>query len=301
MKPGSTFSTAAVASLILFLASSSGAAAQTPGLAPAPLHRAYVEGQILRYRMKGVNESWHYSAEAAGIVKKDGNGAFYEEFSWSDMMTDRKPETLVASMAGYRQRLSLDPNVFPGTPNLNGVDPKMIGPVTDLMTFYVDYWLAAKFNQLRKPGDHFYFTNPTVPSWADGQRVIVGEDAIDFDMTLESVDTARGTAELEVRHVPPRQPKIHLAAPWMQAPQGSPANNWVQVTRTGDGQYLAAVGQENFDVRMTISLADGNILHGEMQNPVSTVERLCSDDKLMQCGEGKPHHILRVIEINLEL
>ena len=300
MKPGRMVATAPVALLLLTLALPSSVDAQAPGPAPAPLRRAYAEGQIVRYRMKGVNESWHYSAEATGIVKKDGNGPFYEDFGWSNLMTDGKPEVLAASMAGYRQRLSLDPNQFPGAPNLNGVHPKMIGPVTDLMTFYVDYWLAAKFNQLQKPGDHFYFANPTVPSWADGQRVLVGEDAIDFDMTLKSIDTAKGIAELEVKHVPPPQPKVHLAAPWMQAPQAGPANNWVEVTRTGDGQYRAAVGQENFDVHLTISLADGKILNGEMQNPVDTIQRSCSDAALTQCGEAKPHHILRTIEIDLE-
>lgn len=300
MKLGGTWATASAIVLIWLAEPWSGAAAQTPNVPPAPLHRAYAEGQILHYRMKGVNEAWHYSAEATGIVKKDGNGAFYEEFAWSNLVSEGKPEPLSAGMAGYRQRLSLDPGVFPGAPNLTGVDPKMIGPVTDLMTFYVDYWLAAKFNQLQKPGDHFTFANPTVPSWADGQHVIVGEDAIDFDMSLKSVDPAKGIAELEVRHVPPSQLKVHLPASWMQAPQGSPPPNWVQVSRAAGGQYLAAVGQETFDVRLTISLADGKILHGEMQNPVETIERSCSDDKLTQCGEAKPHHILRAIEIDLE-
>ena len=294
------FATHPAVVLALLLALPVPAYAQASGSAPAPLHRTYVEGETLHYRMTGTNESWRYSVEARSTVKKNGNGAFYEDFAWSNMMTGGKPETLSAGMAGYSQRLSLDPDQFPGAPNLTGVDPKMVGPVTDLMTFYVDYWLAAKFNQLQKPGDHFYFVNPSVPSWADGQRVLVGEDAIDFDMTLTSVDRAKGIAELEVRHVAPAQPKIHLAAPWMQAPQAGRATNWVEVKRTGEGKYLAAVGQESFDVRLTISLADGKILRGDMQNPVDTVERLCADAALTQCGEATPHHIMRTIQINLE-
>ena len=266
----------------------------------AALHRSYQEGQTLAYHMTGTNEAWHYTVEAKATVRKGANGAFYEDFSWSDMKTDGKPEALSVNMAGYTQRLSLDPNQFPAAPNLNGVDPKMVGPVTDMLTFYVDYWLAAKFNRLVKPGDHFYFSNPTIPSWADGQRVLVGEDAIDFDMTLVSVDTAKGTAELEVKHVPPAQAGVHLAAAWMQAAVGGRPNNWVQVTKTGDGQYLVGVGQETFDVHLTISLADGRILRGTMQNPVTTIERLCTDAALTQCGDAKPHNILRTIEIDLK-
>jgi len=266
----------------------------------SPIHRAYQEGQTLTYHMTGTNEAWHYTVEAKGTVEKGANGQFHEDFAWSGMKTDGKPEALSISMASYTQRLSLDPSLFPGAPDLNGVDPKMVGPVTDMMTFYVDYWLAAKFNRLVKPGDHFYFSNPTIPSWADGQRVVVGEDAIDFDMTLLSVDTAKGTAELEVKHVPPPQTEVHLAAPWMQAAPGGQPNNWVQVTKTSDGQYLAGVGQETFDVHLTISLPDGRILRGTMQNPVTTIERLCTDAALTQCADAKPHNILRTIEIDLE-
>ncbi len=164
------------------------------------------------------------------------------------------------------------------------------------MTFYVDLWLANKFNQLTKPGDHFYFQNPMTPSWADGARVRLGEDAIDFDMTLVGVDAAAGTAILEVRHVPPPQPRIHLPAAWMAAAVKGPAN-WVEVRKTADGTFSAAVGQESFDVTLTVSLADGHILHAEMTNPVKTVVRTCTDEALTQCGEAKPHDILRTIKL----
>ena len=36
-------------------------------------------------------------------------------------------------------------------------------------------------------------------SWADGTRVLVGEDAIDFDMTLKSMDAAAKTALVDGR------------------------------------------------------------------------------------------------------
>ncbi len=285
--------------LLAFVATLAPASSHAQDQNPA-LHRTYEEAQTLTYHMTGTNEAWHYTVEAKGTVKKGENGAFYEDFAWSDMKTDGRPEVLSINMASYNQRLSLDPVQFPGAPNLQGVDPKMVGPVTDMMTFYVDYWLAAKFNRLVKPGDHFYFSNPTIPSWADGQRVLVGEDAFDFDMTLLSVDTAKGTAELEVKHVPPPQAEVHLAAAWMQAKVGGQPNNWVQVTKTSEGQYLAGVGQETFDVHLTISLPDGRILRGSMQNPVTTIERLCTDSALTQCGDAKPHNILRTIEIELE-
>jgi hypothetical protein len=270
--------------------------------APAnPLHRQYREGEKLVYRMKGVNENWHYVIVADGVVKKDAAGKYFEEYQWTHMMSAGQPVELSAGSAEMRQRLTLDPDQNPSKPDLSKADPKTIGPITDMMTFYVDLWLAGKFGVLKKAGDHFYFRNPMPPSsWADGARVILGEDAIDFDMTLKSVDTAAGTALLEVKHVPPHDSALPLKAAWMQAPVGSGANNWVEVTKTPEGKYQAGVGEETFTVDVTVSLADGHIVSATMDNPVKTIERTCEDEALTKCGDTKPHAILRTIEIALE-
>jgi hypothetical protein len=34
-----------------------------------------------------------------------------------------------------------------------------------------------------------------------------------------------------------------------------------------------------------------------MENPVTTIERVCEDEALTKCGEAKRHEILRQIEI----
>ena len=168
------------------------------------------------------------------------------------------------------------------------------------MTFYADLWLANKLGQLKKAGDHFYFRNPMpASSWADGSHTLIGESAIDFDLTLKSVDTAAGTAVLVARHVPPEKSPVHLPAAWMQAPVGDAPNNWVGVTKQQDGKFLAAVGEENFTDEITISLSDGRILRASMENPVKTVERICEDQALTKCGEAKAHEIHREIEIAL--
>jgi hypothetical protein len=35
--------------------------------------------------MSGVNENWHYTIQADGVVKKDAAGVYFEEFQWSHM------------------------------------------------------------------------------------------------------------------------------------------------------------------------------------------------------------------------
>ena len=275
-------------------------AGQVPTQSHDPLQRQYHEGEALVYRMTAVNEAWHYTIQADGVVKKDATGAYYEEYRWSNMQSGGQPMQLSAETAAFRQRLSLDPNQNPSGPDLTKVDPRMIGPITDFMTFYVDMWLANKVGQLKKVGDHFYFRNPMpASSWADGTHVLIGESAIDFDMTLKTVDAAAGTAVLVVKHVPPEKSAVKLPAAWMQTPVGDLPNNWVGVQKEQDGRYTASVGEENVNVEIKVSLADGKILSATMDNPVKTIERTCEDLALTKCGEAKPHDILRKVEIVL--
>jgi hypothetical protein len=281
-----------------------GAAAMVAGQLPAqnhdPLQRQYHDGDALVYKMTGINEAWHYTIQADGVVKKDAGGAFYEEYRWSGMESGGQALPLSAEAAAFRQRITLDPNQNPSMPDLTKVDPKLIGPITDWMTFYSDLWLANKLGQLKKSGDHFYFRNPMpAASWADGSRVLVGESATDFDLSLKSVDAAAGTAVLVVRHVPPEKSAVQLPAAWMQAPVGDLPNNWVGVTKQQDGKFLAAVGQENFTDELKVSLSDGRILSASLDNPVKAVERICEDRALAKCGEAKAHEIYRKIEIVL--
>jgi hypothetical protein len=288
-----------LAVILLTCGSSNLSAAQTVPSDHNLLLRRYREGEKLTYHMKGINEDWHYEIQADGVVKKDSAGTYFEEYAWSNLVDNRKA-ILSPAMLDFRQQVTLDPNHRPAFPDLSHVDLKLIGPITDLMTFYGDLYLAAKTGKLANAGDHFYLKHGTPNSWADGTYVLTGEDAIDFDLTLKDVNRSDNTATLIVRHVPPEKPEIKLPADWMRKPVADTANNWVQVQRSKDGKYLAAVGKETFDVEIKLSLADGKILSGSLDNPLETIERECEDAALARCGDPKPHPIRRQIEISLE-
>ncbi|HLJ47806.1 MAG TPA: hypothetical protein VKU01_17440 [Bryobacteraceae bacterium] len=261
------------------------------------LERRYKDGETLVYRMKATNEGRNYQAVAKGIVKKTADGAFTEEYAWSNLVFAGAPVNLPPASVDFRQLLSLDPRTPPGVPNLAVVHPMLIGPITDMLTFYADLWLTEKVGNLNKAGDHLYHEHGGPASWADGNYVVLGEDSIDFDITLTSIDGK--VATLLVRHVPPKKPRIKIPAPWMSDTVADTPNNWVNVSHNGD-KYVAAVGKETFDVEMKISLPDGKILSGTIDNPVIARERDCQDAALVNCGDPRPHKILRQIEINLE-
>jgi hypothetical protein len=281
------------------VASVHSAVAQNAPPDPSPLARHYAEGEKLTYHMKGNNDGWTYEVRATGVVKKDANGHNVEEYAWSDFKSNA-PMSLSPQSLSFRQTLSLDPAVQPSIPNLSQVQPFLIGPITDLLTFYSDLWLAIGQSDLKHAGDHAYVKFGGPSSWADGNYVILGEDSIDFDLTLKSLDPSSQIATLLVKHVPPAQPKVKLPAPWMQTPVADTPNNFIDVKKNPAGKYVAQVGKETFDVEIKISLKDGRILSAALDNLVKTHQRECSDAALLDCGDPSDHQIRRQIEIQLE-
>jgi hypothetical protein len=176
---------------------------------------------------------------------------------------------------------------------------RIVGPITDLLTFYADL-AVARSGTLAKEGDHFLFEHDTPSSWADGFYVVLGEDSINFDVTLKALNTADRVATLLVRHVVPAQPKMKIPVEWMRTPVADTPNNWVEVDKLPDGTYRAQVGKEIFDATIRISLVDGRILGAKLYNPVEVSERLCTDAALTKCGEPIRSQILRQIEIGTE-
>ena len=276
------------------------AAGQDVTLRLSPLLRHYTDGQKLTYHMQGINENWHYEIQADGIVKKDSEGTYVEEYGWSHFLSDGQAVTLCPASLRFRQQLTLDRNQKPGLPNLAQVDPRLIGPITDFLTFYVDVWLSVRTGKLTQPGDHYYFKQGTPASWADGNTVLLGQSSIDFDFTLNDVDRSRNTVTLIARHVPPAETQVKLPAEWMRKPVTDTPNNWVTVPRMKDGKFLGAVGKETFKDEIVLNLADGVILSATMDNRVQTIERECTDSGVTQCGEPKPHFISRRVQISLK-
>ena len=274
---------------LVFLASFS--IAQT-----SPLARHYTEGEKLTYHMKGVNNGWTYEVQANAVVKKNASGNSVEEYSFSDFKSSDGQSMSPASL-NFRQTLSLDPAAPPSIPDLSKVQPFLIGPITDLLTIYADLWMAAKQSSVAHAGDHVYVKLGGPNSWADGNYVVLGEDSIDFDITLKEVNPSTQIATLLVKHVPPAQPKVKLPAPWMQAPVAGTPNNWVNVSKNGAGKYDAQVGKETFDVEIKVGMKDGKILSATIDNPVQATKRECADAAFLDCGPPSALKIHRQIEL----
>jgi hypothetical protein len=276
-------------------------AMQTAPASAGPLTRHYREGERLSYRMTASNRdrarTTVYEATARGVVKRDNEGRFFEEYQWFDIIWNGAAFDLPPETREFRQLLSLSPDYTPSLPDFSRLHPRLIGPTADLLTFYSDVWLAMRQPSLRQAGDRARVSYGQATSWADGTRVLIGEDAIDFDIVLGDISLASGTRDLTVRHIPPERPNIRIPAEWMRAPVAGVPNNWVQVVRARDGRYVASVGKETFDATIRLSLSNGRIVSARLENAVEVLERECTDEGLTKCGPGVRYQILRQIEI----
>jgi len=264
------------------------------------LLRRYHEGEQIVYRMSATNQGkgsvTHYQVRADGVVKRDTDGTMFEEFAWSDLRVNDVRVPLPAESRAFRERLSLSPAFRLAIPDLSRLHPGLIGPVVDLLTFYADIQIAMR-QPLHQGGDHVYVNDGSANSWADGKRILTGEDAIDFDITLADVNANDSALTLVVRHVPPAHPAIALRAPWMSEPVAGTPNNWVQVARGDTGSYVASVGRETFEATIRVHLGSGRILSATLDNDVQVLERVCGDSLLTACGSPRRYTIRRRIEI----
>lgn len=268
-------------------------AAQQAATEVGTLQRRYTEGAVSHYLMTGNNDGWQYTIQATDVVKRDTNGRYYEEIGWSGLTSSAQQALTPASLA-LRQTVSLDdPASYMRVPNLANVQPLLIGPITDTLTIYSDLLLAMQA-KLVQPGQTAYVSRTTPNSWADGQRVLLGQDVVDFSLKVETVDPVEHTETLLIQHVPPPALHVQLPAKWMQEPTSAKPNNFVQVSKQDDG-FTAETGKETFDVRLVVDTRDGHILSAAMHNPVALTTRTCTDRELTQCGSEASKTTLREI------
>lgn len=277
------------------------AARQESSHAGGPLVRRYRDGESTTYHMTASNQDVHrdlkYEADAVGTVKKNTDGVFVEDFEWTGLVMNGKPVPLPTGKDAVHQVLSRDPAFRLGVPDLSKVPPALIGPITDLLTFYADLQLAVRDGKLNKPGDHFYFAHGVPASWADGTTVCVGEDSIDFDVSLSEVDEKAGTATTVVKHVPPEKPQIRKVADWTSVPVAGVENNWIQVVKIGADNYLGQVGKETFEANLSTRLDDGRLVSATLDNVVEVLERPSQKADLSLPGPESRYRIVRKIEV----
>ncbi len=263
-----------------------------------PFQRIYAYAEPLSCRIQMTHTydgavSSTYDARALGVVKSDDKG-FFEEFEWVSVTDDGHIVSLSPEAHKFRQVLSLIPPFKLSIPQeLTSLGPSLIGPITDLLTFYVDESLAIRQPSIQNPGDHVYLKTAVASSWGSGQ------DCIDFEITLLNINQTKRVGEIKVNHVPPEKMCIKTPAKWMNAQVTKAPNNWFDIKHR-NGKWLASAGMETFEVIQQVDLKAGKILSATMANPVIFQSRECTDEKLLNCSEPTSHKIVRKLILSCE-
>jgi len=298
-RPMSNLQFAPTILLACLLASSPLLAQTAPG--PQPLARHYQLGEKIAYTLSCFNQSrtstTEYEATVQALVGKDPTGALVENFAWTDLSVNDNQVHLSPASLALREPLSLVPGVKLALPDLSKVQPALVAPAADLLTFYADLKIALNQHSLQRAGDRAYVPFSAPNSWANGAAIILGQDSVDFEVVFTAIDPAPNTATIVVHHVPPDQPQLKLPARWMNTPIADLHNNWVQVEKRADGKYAAAIGQETFDVEFKLDLTTGRILSATLDNPIEASERICDDAALATCGDPTRYTLRRQITL----
>ena len=258
----------------------------------SPLFRHYREGETFAYVISGRHWTdgvlnWEYRAELVSKVIKDSHGIFYEEINWGGIRKNGIFSPSSPASLKFRQELSLDPRFASVPHQLAQLPQAMVGPVTDLLSFYVDAQLAIRQTSIKRPGDHIHINYGKPSAWPTGQ------DCIDFEINYLDSET------LEVKHVPPHLDCLQFPGSWMNESFFDLPNNWYQIERN-DEKFTAQVGKETFTSKITFDSTSSRILRASMENPVEFWSRSCDDAKLISCNSPKKHRIFRQIELSLK-
>lgn len=269
----------------------------------ATLRRAYTAGEVFKYKLElnyseAGTETSRTVSRAAAVVKKRGDGVFYELWQWTGMQKNGADIELPPESLDFRQLLSLDPGFKLAIPDLSRIVP-LIEPVVDTLTFYADMQLAVRKGLLLKPGERIFVEHGLPNSW-EGGPTLLGRDCVDFDLTLTTVTPSENTATLLARHVPPARGCGVPPAPWLGKPVSDTPNNWYQVRKEGKYSYVVGAAKETFDDEIKISLSDGHIISASQLNQVTGETRTCADERLTQCGAPRKFSIVRNLLLSQE-
>jgi hypothetical protein len=266
------------------------------------LRRTYTAGEVFKYKLElNYSEAGTESrsvSKAAAVVKKRGDGVFYELWQWTGAQKNGADVELPPESLEFRQLLSLDPGFKLAIPDLSRIVP-LIEPVVDTLTFYADLQLAVQKGLLLKPGEHIFIEHGLPNSW-EGGPTLLGRDCIDFDLTVTTVAPGENTATLKALHVPPAQGCGVPPAAWLGKPVGDTPNNWYQVRKEGKYAYVVGAAKETFDDEIIISLSDGHIVSASQLNQVAGEKRTCADELLTKCGAPARFSIVRALHLSQE-
>ena len=281
---------------------------ETPidGKPPYRYERSYVAGDHYSYklvtsRFKGGMLDSVEEAVSDHTVLTDGTPR--ERIRWRSLVrqegdTATDHTEIARGVSPYE--ISLHPD---GTIDLPPLDePRMLGMITDLNTFFVAVSPAIGVEGLHESGDSHVLDEPARGIWTNGRNIVLGQDCIRTRIELVEIDRKKETVRFRTSFMPPDVPCLELARPWMtKAASDDKPNNFQQITLNEQGKHTVIWGIEEFTITSEVSYEDGKVRNARMDNNLLIFAKIGCTEDLETCIVEIPAtiHIKRVLELTL--
>jgi hypothetical protein len=256
--------------------------------------RRYLAGEKYAYELKALTEgeSTALAAVAEVEVRMDADVP-YERIRWVSLKDGDTDESEAARRVPPTEfSLARRGSLQFTKPTDN---PKMLGPVTDLYTFYFAVSPLAGIENVSQDGEEYVRPEPITGDWSDGKDYLVGQSHVEVRMRLVKAGPDRVT--YQTAFVPTHGLRTETA--WMSAPvcAGQP-NNFQMIRRQGDG-YVAVWGCEEFKVETEVGARTGRILSAHMDDRLTWKLMYCTDRELTKCSPLPDRKQHRLVDLSL--
>ncbi|MGH9657136.1 MAG: hypothetical protein ACRD96_01255 [Bryobacteraceae bacterium] len=235
-------------------------------------------GQIFRYEMKTTVDGGAGVETATSVhevVVRDGIPR--ERVRWTGLVGSDGVDYGEAARKAGTMELSLHP-AGPLELVKPAGNPRMVGPVTDLYTFFFAVSPRAGVTRAEGPGDVYVRPEPVMGDWSDGEQFLIGQDRTEVRIKLVSREPR---LVYETAFVPPAAGGLEMARDWMREPVCGPAPNNFQMVRRQGEQFVVLWGCEEFTTRTEMD--SGRIERATMNNVLRWRMRVCMDRELGRC------------------
>lgn len=267
----------------LLTAGSDNLPAQTESRLSSPIERRYVPGEEYYYRLTSVER--HNGGERTvmqgvsrhTIVEREGVPG--EDVRWErlNVVSGREGlmlDSLARSITPYFISRARDGSVELPPLNIS----EMVGPITDLNTFFVSVHPSEGIAHLASVGDIHEDSSVVQGDFTDSVMVLLGNDCL--NVSYELLRITGDTAVYRITYAPPRTSCLPMLRGDMSAAVvDSVPNNFQMIRDAGEGKVTLMWGVEEFIVTASVDRSNGMILRADMDNRLRLRLRInCSPD-----------------------
>ena len=244
--------------------------------------RHYVPGQSYRYELRERSEGSAREQVAVSkhtVIARDG--VPYERIEWVSLSDTEEGDLTALTKEVPPAELSLRPGaaIDFAKPADN---PRMMGAVTDLITFFTAVSPQMGVTEVRRAGETYVRPEVVIGDFADGKEFLAGRSCNGVTITLQALDAETATYRTVLQ--PPDRGCPALSRDWMNGPVCGNRDNTFEMIRRQAPGFVAAWGCEKITIVSRVSRRTGAIVDAEMDNQLTWKMKFCMDDALTQCS-----------------